>query len=528
MCKVQTACSISEEACNQCFPLASIHDGQCVCKDGYYDSSKEAGLVCQPCDSSCKTCWGASSYHCTLCKDPFATAGYLYPCKCLPGFYMSASQTCTSCLDDCLTCSDGQSCDSCRDSNAEVKGGQCVCKENLKTLSTNPLMCSHCPQGTYYEGGQCAQCYDDCLTCSQMPICLTCKKLGYIPYDKGGCIPSSCPTGTYLINKSCEACHFLCLTCSGFLDNCLNCVKFASIQPNGNCKCNSGYEVSNFSCLKTSGKINFVLIAVSSEQLEVRFTQELPHDLDKADLKLLIEGAEVDFSIEKKNETIYLLTIAPSQGKATVQLNSPLSLLLGSDMWFVRFSASVQIMDETQDSERTWLDDVTYWTPVGLKALIGVMVVLQWIYGGFAYHLIGLLQLLAYVPYMDLALPSDLRDFLKSLNLYNCIPNLLLIYLHQPNSFLVKSGGWITILCSGLVIWMLSSMLKSNLRSKRIAPLLKRICSYFRWDFFSRLALVSTLDISFYALTQLKRFNFASGLEAADSLAASFGMVKPT
>jgi len=188
------SCAISEASCQKCFENSVRYDGDCVCKNGFYDSSSVGGLICKPCDESCSTCWGPTYKHCLACKDPNALAKYDAPCHCRAAYYATPNG-CSQCMEDCATCSNGTSCDSCRDKNAEVVKGLCQCKENLKTLSTTPLMCSRCPQGTYHEGGQCSGCNPVCLTCERSTYCLTCVNPELVPAEYGGCGPSGSNDG---------------------------------------------------------------------------------------------------------------------------------------------------------------------------------------------------------------------------------------------------------------------------------------------------------------------------------------------
>jgi hypothetical protein len=108
-------CTVQNDFCTSCSHGLLVQKNKCVekCSDGYYmtaDSSNN--YVCQPCDSSCKTC-NESANKCLTCSDNF----YLFDSKCLskcPAKYFSINGKCEQCImnncdtcevDNCLICS---------------------------------------------------------------------------------------------------------------------------------------------------------------------------------------------------------------------------------------------------------------------------------------------------------------------------------------------------------------------------------------------------------------------------------------
>jgi hypothetical protein len=306
----------------------------------------------------------------------------------------------------------------------------------------------------------------------------------------------------------------------------MNCKPYATIQPNGACKCLEGFEEFDQSCAESSKKIEISLKALQPGLLLLQFSNALPYRITKADLELEIRGQNVDFELGLLSFGLYTLKIEPDQGVAYVAVKRPLSFIPGSDLWFFNVEAYTPLIpvQEPGDRERTWLDDITDWLPLGLKLLVGVLVFLQMSFGGFAWHLIGLLQMLSYVPTMDLGLPSDLDDFFEALNLYNCIPNVPVFFTNSLNPFLQQTGRWATTLATSVVVWGFLRAMSCNCAGK-FSRLCGKIASSFEWSFFVRIGLMSVLDLSFVSLSQLKRLSYADVSSVLCSCSAALYMV---
>lgn len=114
--------------------------GECLdqCPVGFY---QDASRVCQPCDSSCKTCNGPTPNECLTCFVP-GNNKYFYLNECLnvcPTSTLTiegAVPTCEACINDCYTCSSTTSnCSSCS-GNLVLDGQSCG---------------TTCPSGQYPE-----------------------------------------------------------------------------------------------------------------------------------------------------------------------------------------------------------------------------------------------------------------------------------------------------------------------------------------------------------------------------------------
>lgn len=175
---------------------------------------------CKKCDSSCSTCVGPTSNHCTACSDPNAVL-YGFKCKlqCPEGYFKNfRTHQCERCHPTCVSCAGmgSSACTSCvsglrlrRDNQAM---GKCIsdCKPcQYKTKSSNCLSCH----------SSCKSCYGPTNT-----NCLSC--LPGLVYYQNTC-RKNCPVGTFFRRnfiQECVKCHPLCETCTGAMPSqCSSC-----------------------------------------------------------------------------------------------------------------------------------------------------------------------------------------------------------------------------------------------------------------------------------------------------------------
>ena len=181
----------SNSDCNACADSKRTPvSGICECSEGYFENSG----VCEECHFSCKRCTSSSKSDCTTCKD--SSAQLLEgECLCREGFQMNESgecettceegfqvnefgecesscgklefyeksnKSCVACHFDCGACTGNSKydCKECKDTNAQLNQENfCECQESYYAESTNPLVCSKCPQN-------CKNCTsEECLEC---------------------------------------------------------------------------------------------------------------------------------------------------------------------------------------------------------------------------------------------------------------------------------------------------------------------------------------------------------------------------
>ncbi|KAF8067687.1 TNFR/NGFR cysteine-rich region family protein [Lyophyllum atratum] len=170
------ASTVNLAQCTGCLPGFVLSNGKCVdsCPSGTFVSPQD-NLTCTPCDSSCSTCAGSSTF--------------------------------------CLTCS----------SNQLAAGGKCV---------------SNCPSNTFSSSGSCLTCHPDCASCSGSSFnqCSSCPP-GRPVLLNGRCLPT-CSKSQYFdpTSSSCQTCDTSCSSCSGSgPSNCLACSSSTQVLRGGSC-----------------------------------------------------------------------------------------------------------------------------------------------------------------------------------------------------------------------------------------------------------------------------------------------------
>lgn len=242
-------------SCKSCFGASS--DECFICK--YYENTLSTSFSCGMCDISCSTCLGPSSSDCIDCSVGYIKlSGKCYKdLKCKDGTFQSlAQESCASCHPYCLKCI-GPSSNDCLSCSAGYILDQYSCL-------------SKCPDGKFNNNGTCFLCNSACLTCTDtsQTSCLSCSNGQYL--YKNSCI-AQCPTNTYNANFECFDCQENCTRCTGsrcsqcsnhfFLENftcepcSLGCDQCSSLNQCSTCL--QGYELKSGLCISVCNKSDF-------------------------------------------------------------------------------------------------------------------------------------------------------------------------------------------------------------------------------------------------------------------------------
>ena len=170
------------------------------------------------CDSipNCKTC-SADGKVCEKCVVQYFIAG-------------TTKDTCLPCLRGCDECSEGKTCQKCRDTYLAVDSGACL---------------AACSEGTYGTGDAntgrtCKACSNGCSNCHNATACTQCTPPAVLTIDKAcgsGCSPDEFLGASY----ACEKCADECDSCSS-ATNCTTCGN-GYYRANGLCaaECPAGF-----------------------------------------------------------------------------------------------------------------------------------------------------------------------------------------------------------------------------------------------------------------------------------------------
>lgn len=206
--KCQASCTKCSGAtnndCSSCADAFLMYKpNSCVgqCPETYFaDDTK----TCSSCIKNCVTCLNDQS--CMRCADKFVLQNAVCQDKCNDGFFQDDDRTCKQCNKACTTCTKGDI--------ASCNG----CYEGFLLASTT---CEPgCVAGKYLSDGACFKCDEGCDLCGAAKACTACSS-GLFNND-GVCV-ATCPDGKFgnLSTKMCEKCLDACTKCTGpLISNC--------------------------------------------------------------------------------------------------------------------------------------------------------------------------------------------------------------------------------------------------------------------------------------------------------------------
>lgn len=178
--------------CFECVAGKHLSAGTtCVdtCPTGTYAESTSAGSVCTPCDSSCSTCTGGTSSDCSTCpgvltitpQDPGVCQ---HACVASNGFATAGNSNCQPCNSTCGTCfaAGADSCITC-----PIADGTALLDDNLHARSDIRGCVAVCPTGSYRDGTACLPCSANCASCTASNACTECVAGAGLSVEGGFC-----------------------------------------------------------------------------------------------------------------------------------------------------------------------------------------------------------------------------------------------------------------------------------------------------------------------------------------------------
>ncbi|EAS03999.2 EGF-like domain protein (macronuclear) [Tetrahymena thermophila SB210] len=248
-----------------------LYGTQCLCLPGY---GQDASGNCVLCNYPCFRCSNNDHTVCTQCDHQSFRILQGSTCVCQHGYYDDGTNmVCKQCKNNCLTCSDGISCLTCKSDRDATHNCQCLA-ENYSDYGFLS-QCVKCPFGYFSsptDTSKCLQCDSKCLECTTTSTnCKSCdpKSLRVIgsntcncppqfPLDDGTqCLPCPyyCPTGCQVqLSDPTKKFINVCTVC----DNTFN----RTLTPDYLCKCNDGYydqigtgacQQCHYSCASCTG-----------------------------------------------------------------------------------------------------------------------------------------------------------------------------------------------------------------------------------------------------------------------------------
>ncbi|XP_036436898.1 proprotein convertase subtilisin/kexin type 5 [Colossoma macropomum] len=268
----QTCSGPGDSGCVSCSEGLVLASGECVSEQDicpaktYLSDDGE----CEACHPSCEMCRGKQKNQCSTCiTGRYLTVEQLCVTRCPVGSFGSKETgQCEACPQGCALCQDEQRCTRClstRKSILYLQNGQCVhqcsrgypaglvCKScvpgcgSCERNATHCLSCqgnlllhkhqcvSSCPPAHTARGGECVQCPQACLLCSEEGHCTKCEDVAFM--HEGECV-TVCPGGFFENTEQgiCVHCHSDCEQCDGPGPNdCVTCTDPVSTLHNRAC-----------------------------------------------------------------------------------------------------------------------------------------------------------------------------------------------------------------------------------------------------------------------------------------------------
>ena len=404
-----TCDGIFRKKCFTCVPHSSRSGDVCNCDLGYYSSAiSPTKKECLPCSTLCGTCSGSSPTQCLTCKDPSMerkgdgscgcpTGKYLSGTRCIScdvssGKYLSGSE-CLNCDAACSTCSGGSS-------------GDCLSCDSSK--------------GKFLSGASCISCDRTCKTCSGPGPneCTSCEKATDFIQSENRCM-NSCPrTNQYRDSlNTCQDCPEFCEKCLGITGACSS--------------CNSTYILisSNNTCEKAEKPLLVKSIDYSSltQRLTVSFNQAIitPNDLNSA---LKIELKEPQNSTPPSEINHRKVNLDDSRSRIIIEFDFKKEDKQFEDHQILVTEVNKETIKAERDprdifkaypitkSEVTSIESNLAETAItagqGASYSLGLLsIILMFVSLSMAVIMVKLFQLLFFLLYIDVNLPSNAARF---------------------------------------------------------------------------------------------------------------------
>lgn len=537
-----TCSDSSSSGCLSCLDVyASLISGSCQCRAGYYDADSSDGVSCQNCHESCATCEGPLVSSCISCIDP-KVAPVLGTCNCIENFYdadLSANLNCLPCHSNCRSCfgSGREDCLTCTDSLAIVQSGKCTCPDQYYTVSSDFVNCRSCHLSCRTCEGPVSS---NCLSCTDtlnafLVIGSGCKCNNGFFNENGIC--QVCSDGFYIGENSCEPCHATCMACNGGKKNCLSCVKNAEMKGGSDCACITPYFETASGCVRRL--VSFSISVDQDNGILISFTG--PATLTVNDVEVVIPDlSEFTFTLQRVSQTGWLMVISTShkiiEGMQVIITLTNSSVAGDAELANTTDSDSLHSESSPTTSDEQQANAVSSLSSTIISVLLALTAISGFTTGSNSavWGMINNIQIIRYIPMMDLHLPLVLTQFFLSSDDISFIPNAFKLFVpdQSPRNFasarrdginssmfLMNAGEELTVYSVLILLWPICHFL-SKVNQMKISAYFENSASRFKWNFFIRFAIEAYLPISFASLFQIHFIQFSSTSNAINGLLA--------
>mmetsp|Transcript_9539 Transcript_9539/g.18553 ORF Transcript_9539/g.18553 Transcript_9539/m.18553 type:complete len:780 (+) Transcript_9539:233-2572(+) len=538
---VCTACSagceecLSASVCVKCSDSkAEAVSGVCTCKNGFIKVS-DSPLKCEGClpgtflyNETCETCTEGCATcvekgKCVTCKDPTAVLSASGLCVCPLAYYKSALDLlCYSCSENCLECIDSSNCLTCFDSLAEVRNGECKCKEGTLTETLIPLKCISCGEGSYLGSTGCLACAAECLTCSKESECLSCRSTGVKLSKSGKCLSGLCELGQYFEGEECKACEEGCKVCRSETE-CIECEAPGYVSE-GKCKCEQKFLMVRGKC---KGPVEVIVEYLDDKTVRFTLYPEDSYDLTPEELGILIDAQGLPYRLKALGNSQYEISL---EGDGSFLNTETVLTIAGAEV-------DLSSDKDSSDSNNSWdIPWSTLTTAILLTGLVAGTFTGSW---SATWSFFNTLQLIYYIPMKQIPLPQILADFFVSILNIHFIPGLLNIPLEDGNppeervkrlrfqttTFLVNSTTFLAFLSVALIAWPIIKLL-SEVEWKPLQSATAKLLQKYKFNFFLRLYIEAYMELTFFAFLQLTSISTAKPSQIVSTCLSVFFLVR--
>ncbi|CAG9335944.1 unnamed protein product [Blepharisma stoltei] len=422
------------------------------------------------------------------------------------------------------------------------------CTESCKACLTNGMCISNCLISQYWIGPQyynCSICSNECSSCRDSskfcnlcdnPKCYSCTDyaatsclecisnasnitsckcnygLGWNP-SLGAC--EICQANQFKANDSCFDCPDLCTQCENE-DKCISCVKNAELR-SGSCFC-PPEQLKKSICLS----VFHVTLAVNPiNTLTLSFSEDLKKNLTDIQILVQIHNKTIslwsvtyisnrtfliscDFGIKKFKKTVVTVLFKDLEGIQSISG----SVLL--EKYLIGTLYNSDVMPEE-------IIEIKNQVSAGIKILVGLGAIFS-IFSlnpSSLWTMLNTIQLLAYIPYASYPITEKISVFFKSMNNFNIVPNLFLLFIEENESnspysrasnygydsylIFVNIGSDATVLCCIIIATPLVYYF-SKCSQRYIGKKFKKIFKEYKFATFLRFWIVSYLEFGFASI----------------------------
>jgi hypothetical protein len=259
-------------------------------------------------------------------------------------------------------------------------------------------------------------------------------------------------------------------------------------------------------------------------ELLIEFSSPIKANLTEADLNISIEGlTNFTYTLERFSASLWQAVLTHSEdikegAQVTVSLTNP-AVTEPAQLLNTIPSSSLHAEAGTATQAQTTAQAVgsasaaTATTAIAITGISGIFT------GSFGmlWSTINCIQILTFIPMIDIDLPDGLTNLFQAINSLNFVPNVFEFIPQDdfsPNlsstqrigcdssRFLDNSGDLFTSFFAMLLIWPLACLL-STVSCFKIADYFSKVVDDFRWNFFLRFGIQAHLELLFAGVLQL-------------------------